>query len=59
MTDRTPKGLGRTDVLERPCLGLIWKRILDGEFPHYPHMGGCQDYDGPFLDPYYKTAPNI
>ena len=21
-------------------------------------MGGCQDY-GPFLDPYYNTAPNI
>ena len=22
------------------------------------HMGGCQNY-GPFLDPYYNTAPNI
>ena len=22
------------------------------------HMGGCQKY-GPFLDPYYNTAPNI
>ena len=22
------------------------------------HMGGCQN-DGPFLDPYYNTAPNI
>ena len=21
-------------------------------------IGGCQNY-GPFLDPYYKTAPNI
>ena len=21
-------------------------------------MGGCQNY-GPFLDPYYNTAPNI
>ena len=25
---------------------------------HYSHMGGCQNY-GPFLDPYYNTAPNI
>ena len=22
------------------------------------HMGGCQNY-GPFLSPYYNTAPNI
>ena len=22
------------------------------------YMGGCQNH-GPFLDPYYKTAPNI
>ena len=22
------------------------------------NMGGCQNY-GPFLDPYYSTAPNI
>ena len=22
------------------------------------YMGGCQNY-GPFLDPYYNTAPNI
>ena len=22
------------------------------------HVGGCQNY-GPFLDPYYNTAPNI
>ena len=22
------------------------------------YMGGCQNY-GPFLDPYYSTAPNI
>ena len=22
------------------------------------HMGGCQNY-GPFLDPYYNTAPSI
>ena len=22
------------------------------------HMGGCQNY-GPFLGPYYNTAPNI
>ena len=24
----------------------------------YIYMGGCQNY-GPFLDPYYNTAPNI
>ena len=24
----------------------------------YIYMGGCQNY-GPFLDPYYSTAPNI
>ena len=28
---------------------LIWSR---------DYMGGCQNY-GPFLDPYYNTAPNI
>ena len=22
------------------------------------YMGGCQNY-GPFVDPYYNTAPNI
>ena len=27
-------------------------------FPNKPYMGGCQNY-GPFLDPYYNTAPNI
>ena len=25
---------------------------------HGTYMGGCQDY-GPFLDPYYNTAPKI
>ena len=24
----------------------------------YTNVGGCQNY-GPFLDPYYNTAPNI
>ena len=24
----------------------------------YIYMGGCQNY-GPFVDPYYNTAPNI
>ena len=29
-----------------------------GQDPACIHMGGCQHY-GPFLDPYYNTAPNI
>ena len=34
--------------------------LLKGEFCASKglHMGGCQNY-GPFLDPYYNTAPNI
>ena len=43
---------------------------LNGEFNKYPnvkalkrrggmnHWGGRQNY-GPFLDPYYSTAPNV
>ena len=29
-----------------------------GPFSGTLNMGGCQN-DGPFLDPYYNTAPNI
>ena len=29
-----------------------------GEASRIHHMGGCQNY-GPFLGPYYKTAPII
>ena len=32
--------------------------IMDYGNPICPYMGGCQNY-GPFLGPYYTTAPNI
>ena len=31
----------------------LWRKDL-----FQRHMGGCQNY-GPFLGPYYNTAPNI
>ena len=34
------------------CLGQHDRQLLRS------YMGGCQNY-GPFLDPYYNTAPNI
>ena len=46
-----------------PCEAAVDAAWLQGK-PHHPpnkhitHVGGCQDY-GPFLDPYYTTAPNI
>ena len=30
----------------------------NGLYRDYRYMGGCQNY-GPFLGPYYSTAPNI
>ena len=37
-----------------------WNPILVQSLYAYAilYMGGCQN-DGPFLDPYYNTAPNI
>ena len=34
-----------------------WKLGLHEGLYMYIHMGGCQNY-GPFLGPYYSTAPN-
>ena len=44
---RAPKAL---------AAGLYGGCCYDLKFRVY--MGGCQNY-GPFLDPYYNTAPNI
>ena len=40
--------------------GGVLKREREGarERERWIHMGGCQNY-GPFLGPYYSTAPNI
>ena len=47
---------------------ILWVPKKDHNFDNHPYhmgiiyiyiyMGGCQNY-GPFLDPYYITAPNI
>ena len=53
---RNRRGAAELPIHEDECdVGLItgvW-RVHVGF-----HMGGCQNY-GPFLDPYYSTAPNI
>ena len=40
----------------------IWNKEFDFGAPSVfgkdSHVGGCQNY-GPFLDPYYNTAPDI
>ena len=43
------------------CVGMKAHGIAKCNLPGgkcEDHMGGCQNY-GPFLDPYYNTAPNI
>ena len=34
-----------------------YKEVI-GIYARWIYMGGCQNY-GPFLGPYYNTAPNI
>ena len=43
--------------METTIQGLGFNIFPNG-FHKGPYMGGCQNY-GPFLDPYYNTAPNI
>ena len=45
-----PKGY--MGIIEGLCGPLSSRYVIE------MHMGGCQNY-GPFLDPYYNTAPNI
>ena len=45
----------RLSKLGRP---LGYFTIFPNGFNRGPYMDGCQNY-GPFLDPYYNTAPNI
>ena len=40
-------------VICRECI-----RRSKGHWVNWKHMWDCQNY-GPFLDPYYSTAPNI
>ena len=49
----------------RVVLGSYWEIMekkmettIMGYIGMIEYMGGCQNY-GPFLDPYYNTAPNI
>ena len=43
-------GLGGPDFLDAHTNGMLTLEIMA------KHMGGCQNY-GPFLGPYYNTAP--
>ena len=46
-------------VFESERSGTASKSALRAGVAEYQlHMGGCQKY-GPFLGPYYNTAPNI
>ena len=52
-----------TNIVQRvlganPVLNSHSTTAQKGIEKYFCHMGGCQDY-GPFLDPYYNTAPNI
>ena len=40
-----------------PCTGLLLRDSMKSLYSGN-HMVGCQNY-GPFLGPYYNTAPNI
>ena len=53
-----PKCTTRRDVLKKVGLGGRGGGVVYIYIYIYMYMGGCQDY-GPFLDPYYNTAPNI
>ena len=52
-------------VILGSILGLYWgimenemETTIMGYIGIIGYMGGCQNY-GPFLDPYYNTAPTI
>ena len=46
---------GHRCILQRGSFGMAIGIPLSSKFTH---MGGCQNY-GPFLGPYYNTAPII